>query len=65
VCSSDLGIAQRAFERRFQLAEHIKVENAALEDGLLTIDLTRDIPEEKKPRKIEIRGPARLQHKAA
>jgi molecular chaperone IbpA len=59
------GIAQRAFERRFQLADYIKVENAGLEDGLLTIDLAREIPEEKKPRKIEIHGPARLQNKAA
>ena len=59
------GIARRAFERRFQLADHIKVENAALEDGLLTIDLARDIPEEKKPRKIEIRGTRQLQDKAA
>ena len=59
------GIARRAFERRFQLADHIKVENAALEDGLLTVDLAREIPEEKKPRKIEIRGARQLQDKAA
>lgn len=48
------GIAARAFERRFQLADHIKVENAALENGLLTISLVREIPEEMKPRKIQI-----------
>lgn len=48
------GIAARAFERRFQLADHIKVENAALENGLLTISLVREIPEEVKPRKIQI-----------
>jgi molecular chaperone IbpA len=41
------------------------VEGAGLEDGLLTVDLARDIPEEKKPRKIEIRGPRQLQDKAA
>jgi molecular chaperone IbpA len=59
------GIAKRAFERRFQLADHIKVENAGLEDGLLTIDLAREVPEEKKPRKIEIRGAAQIESKAA
>ena len=59
------GIARRAFERRFQLADYIQVEGAGLEDGLLTVDLARDIPEEKKPRKIEIRGPRQLQDKAA
>lgn len=59
------GIAKRAFERRFQLADHIKVVNAGLEDGLLTIDLAREVPEEKKPRRIEIRGAAKLENKAA
>ena len=59
------GIARRAFERRFQLADFIQVVNAGLEDGLLTIDLTREVPEEKKPRKIEIRGTAKLENKAA
>lgn len=48
------GIAGRAFERRFQLADHIKVTGAAMENGLLTIDLVREIPEAMKPRKIEI-----------
>jgi molecular chaperone IbpA len=48
------GIAARAFERRFQLADHIKVANAALENGLLTVSLVREIPEEMKPRKIQI-----------
>jgi molecular chaperone IbpA len=48
------GIAGRAFERRFQLADHIKVTGAALENGLLTIDLVREIPEAMRPRKIEI-----------
>lgn len=48
------GIAERAFERRFQLADHIKVVNAGLDNGLLTIDLVREIPEAMKPRKIQI-----------
>jgi molecular chaperone IbpA len=50
------GIAGRSFDRRFALAEHIKVTGANLLNGLLHIDLTRDVPEEKKPRKIEIGG---------
>jgi molecular chaperone IbpA len=50
------GIAGRAFERRFQLADHVKVTGAALNNGLLTIDLKREIPEEMKPRRIEISG---------
>jgi molecular chaperone IbpA len=48
------GLARRAFERRFQLADHIKVTGAALENGLLHVDLTREVPEAMKPRKIEI-----------
>ena len=48
------GIASRAFERRFQLADHVKVTGAGLKNGLLTIDLKREIPEEMKPRRIEI-----------
>ena len=52
------GIAGRAFERRFQLAEHVEVRQARLENGLLHIDLERLIPEEKKPRQIAINGPA-------
>ncbi|AUH66830.1 Hsp20 family protein [Paracoccus zhejiangensis] len=50
------GIAGRAFERRFQLADHVKVTAATLKDGLLTIELRREIPEEMKPRQIEIAG---------
>ena len=50
------GIAKRPFERRFQLADTIKVVNAGYEDGLLNIDLVREIPEHKKPRKISITG---------
>ena len=48
------GIAGRSFERRFQLADHVKIEKASLSNGLLNIDLRREIPEAKKPRKIEI-----------
>jgi molecular chaperone IbpA len=48
------GIASRAFERRFQLADHVDVTGAVLKNGLLHIDLKRNIPEELKPRKIEI-----------
>jgi len=48
------GIASRAFERRFQLADHVDVTGANLKNGLLHIDLKRNIPEELKPRKIEI-----------
>jgi molecular chaperone IbpA len=48
------GIAARAFERRFQLADHIRVDGAGLENGLLTISLVREIPEVLKPRRIEI-----------
>jgi molecular chaperone IbpA len=50
------GIAGRAFERRFQLAEHVEVKGAKLENGLLHIDLERIIPEEQKPRRIAING---------
>ena len=52
------GIAKRAFERRFQLAETIKVGDAHFENGLLQIELRRVIPEHKKPRNIEIRASA-------
>lgn len=48
------GIAERAFERKFQLADHIRVTSASLENGLLTISLVREVPEAMKPRKIEI-----------
>ena len=48
------GIAARAFERVFQLADYVQVKNAALENGLLHVDLVREIPEAKKPRNIPI-----------
>ncbi len=51
-----MGIANRNFERRFQLADHIFVTGADLADGLLTVSLVREIPEALKPRKIQIGG---------
>ena len=48
------GIAARAFERRFQLADHVTVQGASLENGLLHVDLVREIPEAMKPRQIPI-----------
>ncbi len=48
------GIAKRAFERRFQLAEHVEVKGAELVNGLLHVDLAREIPEAMKPRRIDI-----------
>jgi len=54
------GIAARAFERVFQLADYVQVKNAALENGLLHVDLVREIPEAKKPRQIPI-GTAKAQ----
>jgi len=50
------GIAERSFTRTFVLADHVVVNNAKLENGLLTIELTREIPEALKPRKIAITG---------
>jgi molecular chaperone IbpA len=52
------GIASRAFERRFQLADHVEVTGARLKNGLLHIDLKRTVPEELKPRKIAIASAA-------
>lgn len=52
------GIAGRDFERRFQLADHVKVVGARLADGMLTIDLKREVPEEKKARAIRIQAEA-------
>jgi molecular chaperone IbpA len=50
------GISGRAFERRFGLADYVQVKGAELRDGMLSIDLVREIPEEMKPRRIEIGG---------
>ena len=49
-----MGIATRAFERRFELADFVRVEGADMKDGLLSIELLREIPEAMKPRKIDI-----------
>jgi molecular chaperone IbpA len=53
-----MGIATRAFERRFELADFVRVEAADLRDGLLAVELVREIPEMMKPRKIAIGGGA-------
>lgn len=56
------GLAERNFERRFQLADHVLVTDAALADGLLTISLKRELPEALKPRTIEIKaGPSLIE----
>jgi len=52
------GIAARAFERRFQLADHVQVVGASLENGLLHVDLVREVPEAKKARTIAIQAQA-------
>ena len=63
------GIAGRSFERWFELADHIKVKSASLDNGLLRIDLVREVPEEQKPRKISIGvsadGPKAIEGKKA
>ena len=48
------GLARQSFERRFELADFVEVKSAALENGLLTVELKRELPEKMKPRKIEI-----------
>ncbi|MBD3803978.1 MAG: Hsp20 family protein [Thioclava sp.] len=57
------GIATRAFERRFALADHVKVSGATHEDGMLHLDLVREVPEALKPRRIEIAGPSKAETK--
>ena len=63
------GIARRAFERRFSLADHIKVNGASMDNGLLHVDLVREVPEEAKPRQVKIgeavKQPQVTQQKAA
>jgi len=61
------GIAERAFERRFQLADRVKATGASIENGLLHVDLVREVPEALKPRRIEIAGaaPKAIDQKAA
>ncbi|MYL96823.1 Hsp20 family protein [Novosphingobium sp. FGD1] len=51
-----VGIAQRGFERRFELADYVRVDSADLADGLLVIDLVREVPEAMKPKKVAIGG---------
>lgn len=51
-----MGIATRAFERRFELADFVRVEDAKLADGLLSVELVREIPDAMKPRKVAING---------
>ncbi|SCB23091.1 Hsp20/alpha crystallin family protein [Rhizobium miluonense] len=53
--TSNICIAGRSFQRRFELADHVKVVGPGLVNGLLAINLKREISEEKKPRRIEIR----------
>ena len=56
-----VGIANRGFERRFELADFVRVDNADLADGLLVIDLVREVPEAMKPKKIKIGGQPTLE----
>ena len=58
------GIANRSFERRFALADHIQVRGADMKDGLLSIELVREIPEAMKPKKINIGGSQREERSA-
>jgi molecular chaperone IbpA len=58
------GIATRSFERRFALADHIQVRGADMRDGLLSIELKREIPEAMKPKKIDIGGSERSERSA-
>lgn len=57
------GIATRAFDRKFQLADHMQIQGASLKNGLLHIELVREVPEDKKLRKIEIAGSKEVQAK--
>lgn len=56
-----LGIANRGFERRFELADFVRVDSADLADGLLVIDLVREVPEAMKPKRIAIGGAGQLE----
>ena len=58
------GIAARSFVRRFELADYVKVAGASLKNGLLTVELVREPPEEMKPRRIEIQAQDALQKRA-
>ncbi len=56
-----VGIANRGFERRFELADYVRVDGAELADGLLIIDLVREVPEAMKPKKIALKGQKTLE----
>ena len=56
-----VGIANRGFERRFELADFVRVDSAELADGLLVIDLVREVPEAMKPKKIPLGGQRKLE----
>ena len=56
------GISSKAFEHRFQLAEHVKVNSAKLTNGLLSVELAREVPEAMKPRRIAINGQDAIAH---
>ena len=56
-----VGIANRGFDRRFELADYVRVDDAKLADGLLVIDLVREVPEAMKPKKIAVNGQATLE----
>jgi len=56
-----VGIANRGFERRFELADYVRVEDARLADGLLAIDLVREVPEAMRPKKIAVNGQKALE----
>jgi len=58
------GIAQRSFEKRFQLADHVIVTGATIENGMLYVDLVREIPESLKPRRIEIKSTKTIEGKS-
>ncbi|MAX00290.1 MAG: heat-shock protein [Sphingomonas sp.] len=60
-----IGIANRSFERKFELADFIRVDGANMSDGMLTIDLVREVPEAMKPRKIDVRqgSPEAIEHR--
>lgn len=65
-----LGIANRSFERRFELADFVRVDSADLADGLLTIELVREVPEAMKPKKISVGSgstatPEAIEHRSA
>ncbi len=56
-----VGIANRGFERRFELADYVRVDDAKLADGLLAIDLVREVPDAMKPKKIAVNGQKTLE----